>query len=191
MTPCFYVLHHSMWHFLATLTDSTTEVYHPIQSTGVTSFPQVALDHPSNALLFWSQWRHTQEHSRCTYKLARTFPLSTHGAQLRPELQTSASSHGANGAQGSEHEHVSPNRIIPVPMKTWMHACTGLYEQYETQLGWDVVRMGCFCAKGSPRRFLLLHSGFCKSIWVSSRDYVVNYDNLNHATLRRNQRFPA
>jgi hypothetical protein len=55
--------------------------------------------------------------------------------------------------RGQNMNTVSPNRIIPVPMKIWMHACSGSYEQYETQLSWDVVRMGCFCAKGNQRGF--------------------------------------
>jgi hypothetical protein len=58
-----------------------------------------------------------------------------------------------------ENDHVSP-KIIPVPMKTWMHACSGSYEQYEIQLSWDVVRMGCFCAKGNLGGFFIASGWF-------------------------------
>jgi hypothetical protein len=112
-------LHHSMWHSFTTLIDCTTKGSHPIQSNGATSLPQVDLECANSSTQKSSLLHACSDFIRlppvkCSsilvtvaayarsqqihLYLAQIRPLGTDGAHLRPKLQTSASSHGANSA---------------------------------------------------------------------------------------------
>jgi hypothetical protein len=112
MTACGTILQHSLIPPLKDLIPSKVLVWAPFlklisnaqtpinksQVCCMLCFHPIARCHPSIAPLFWLQWLHTQDHSRYTYTLAQIPPLGTHGTQLRPWLQTSTSSQGANSA---------------------------------------------------------------------------------------------